>query len=200
VIRLLIAARSAIVRAGLESVSGSSPAITIVGGVEDPDDLARQIEEAHADVLLLDIDSREDQWLTAGRGVPAVVLGDHTAELLRSGARAVLPRNASPAEIVAAIEAAAAGLVVLHPETLERMLADLGQHALPGASDQPLTPREVQVLQMLAEGAANKTIAWRLNISEHTVKFHIASIFTKLNASSRTEAVMAGVRQGLILI
>jgi NarL family two-component system response regulator YdfI len=200
VIRLLIGARSAIVRAGLESVSGSSPAITIVGGAGDPDSLARQIEEAHADVLLLDIDSQEDQWLTAGRGLPAVVLGDHTPELLRSGARAVLPRNASAAEIVAAIEAAAAGLVVLHPETLERMLPDLAQHAPPGASDQPLTPREVQVLQMLAEGAANKTIAFRLNISEHTVKFHIASIFTKLNASSRTEAVMAGVRQGLILI
>jgi len=56
------------------------------------------------------------------------------------------------------------------------------------------------VLRMMAEGAANKTIAWKLNISEHTAKFHVASILTKLNASTRTEAVTVGIRRGLILL
>jgi DNA-binding NarL/FixJ family response regulator len=67
-------------------------------------------------------------------------------------------------------------------------------------SSETLTNREVDVLSMLAEGLGNKAIALRLNISEHTVKFHIGSIFSKLHASSRTEAVILGARQGLILL
>ena len=64
----------------------------------------------------------------------------------------------------------------------------------------PLTPRELEVLRMMAEGAANKTIAWKLGISEHTVKFHVASILVKLGAGTRTEAVTIGIRKGLVLI
>nr|MDP9115518.1 response regulator transcription factor [Acidobacteriota bacterium] len=64
----------------------------------------------------------------------------------------------------------------------------------------PLTPREMEVLRMMADGAANKEIAWKLGISEHTVKFHITSIMGKLRANSRTDAVMQGIRRGLILI
>jgi DNA-binding NarL/FixJ family response regulator len=63
-----------------------------------------------------------------------------------------------------------------------------------------LTPREIEVLRMMAEGAANKAIAFRLHISEHTAKFHVASILSKLNASTRAEAVAIGIRKGLILI
>jgi DNA-binding NarL/FixJ family response regulator len=63
-----------------------------------------------------------------------------------------------------------------------------------------LTARELEVLRMLAEGAANKTIAWKLEISEHTVKFHVAQILAKLNAGTRTEAVTVGIRKGLILV
>lgn len=64
----------------------------------------------------------------------------------------------------------------------------------------PLTPREVEVLRMLADGASNKAIAWKMGISEHTVKFHVASILTRLNVGTRTEAVTAGVRLGLIYL
>jgi DNA-binding CsgD family transcriptional regulator len=71
---------------------------------------------------------------------------------------------------------------------------------LPAAPQQALTPREIEVLAMLADGVGNKTIAWRLGISEHTVKFHVGSILAKLNASSRTEAVTLGIRQGLIML
>nr|WP_228035594.1 response regulator transcription factor [Oculatella sp. LEGE 06141] len=72
--------------------------------------------------------------------------------------------------------------------------------SLPASPSQVLTPREIEVLGMLAEGLGNKAIAKRLSISEHTVKFHISSIFTKFGVSSRTEAVMLGARQGLILL
>jgi DNA-binding NarL/FixJ family response regulator len=154
---------------------------------------------------------------------PAIVilaadpLGAWTAEALQSGVSAVLPREASAAEFAAAVEAASAGLVALHLDVLSSLLAAQPaaplleqRHARDSASSfqegstsrpaQALTPREIQVLGMLAEGLGNKEIAWRLHISEHTVKFHIASIFNKLDANSRTEAVTLGIRLGLIVI
>jgi DNA-binding NarL/FixJ family response regulator len=70
----------------------------------------------------------------------------------------------------------------------------------PASDPGPLTAREIEVLRMLADGAANKIIAWQLKISEHTVKFHVAQILAKLNAGTRTEAVTIGIRKGLILV
>jgi DNA-binding NarL/FixJ family response regulator len=121
---------------------------------------------------------------------------------LRSGAKAILPRNATGPEIIAAIEGAALGLVVLHPESILGVIpvAASSDRLVPTAPQQALTPREIEVLRMLAEGQGNKAIAWKLNISEHTVKFHVSSIFSKLNVSSRTEAVTLGVRLGLIML
>ncbi|MCY7276017.1 MAG: LuxR C-terminal-related transcriptional regulator [Phormidesmis sp. CAN_BIN44] len=108
----------------------------------------------------------------------------------------------SGSPLVGAIVAVAAGLTVLHPDVMETLLPVLPAttRPLPETPIQALTSREVEVLGMLAEGLGNKTIARRLTISEHTVKFHISSIFSKLNASSRTEAVILGARQGLIFI
>ena len=128
--------------------------------------------------------------------------GTWAAELLRTGVQAILPRQDTRSEIVAAIEAAAAGLVVLQRDTIVSLLPLLSSapRALPDSSHQALSPREIEVLSMLAEGLGNKTIAWRLGISEHTIKFHLSSIFSKLNASSRTEAVTLGIRHGLIMI
>jgi DNA-binding NarL/FixJ family response regulator len=123
------------------------------------------------------------------------------ADALRAGARAVLPSDVPPDQLLAALEAAAAGLIVVHPaevnamfpatEPASRTIAELAE---------PLTPRENEVLQMLASGLANKEIAARLVISEHTVKFHVASILGKLGAASRTEAVSLGIRRGLVLL
>ena len=97
---------------------------------------------------------------------------------------------------MAAIEAAAAGFVVLQPSDLDGLLVN----PQPASLAEPLTPREVEVLGMLAEGQSNKAIAHRLGISEHTVKFHVTSIMGKLDAGSRTEAVTRGIRQGLIML
>jgi DNA-binding NarL/FixJ family response regulator len=88
---------------------------------------------------------------------------------------------------------------VIDPGDLESLVAaGVPQPAAEPAT--PLTSREREVLRMLADGAANKTIAWKLGISEHTVKFHVAQILAKLNAGTRTEAVTLGIRQGLILL
>lgn len=207
--RVLIVARSAVERAGLESLLGASGGAEIVGAVApDSERLAGTIERAHPDVILVALDGDDDALPPIGLEIDEphaalVVLAEDAgaaaaAELIRAGARAVLPRRASAPEIAAAVDAAAAGLVVLHPDALDALAPPPRPAAAP--SGQPLTPREVEVLEMLAEGLGNKEIAWRLEISEHTVKFHIASIFTKLNASSRTEAVTAGIRRGLIML
>jgi len=201
VTRVLVMASSAIVRAGLESVLKSANTVEVVGSVaawseysgEDPD------------VVLADSESgAEEIPRELIRGEPAyavVILADDpglsgTAEALRAGVRAVLPRQSSAVQILAAVEAAAAGLVVLHPTDLDVLLVS----PRPERIAEPLTPREVEVLGMLAEGQSNKAIAHRLSISEHTVKFHVTSIMSKLNAGSRTEAVTLGIRQGLIMI
>lgn len=197
-IRVLIAAPSAILRAGLESIVRSNPAFG----------LAAEAGHEQPDVMLIDLEyAGEEPPPEVPAGAAVVLLTDRppgawTLDAFRSGARAVLPRDASASEIVAAIAAAAAGLAVLTPADLQALLpaALRAERARSSGSDEALTPREREVFTMLAEGAGNKTIAWRLKISEHTVKFHVASIMSKLNATSRTEAVALGIRKGLILL
>ncbi len=210
---LLIAGGTVSSRAGLEARLARRPSLHVAAGMSEMP-LARQVEEVLPDVLLLDLDADavgaaldELGGLGAPR-VPAIVVLTNEpraaarADALRAGVRAVLPRGATSAEIIAAIEAVAAGLVVLHPDGLEARPPGPAVGARPSASeaDQPLTVRETEVLAMLAEGLGNKLIAARLGISEHTVKFHVASIFAKLGAGTRTEAVTIGIRRGLIMI
>lgn len=180
-IRVQIAA-SAITRAGIESLLRTSPRIELVS--------------AGADVVIAE---EEPPTELDESGPPVILLSDRpqwSAEALHAGVRAVLPRELSAAEMVAAVEAAAAGLAAMHPRELEALLP-----AAPAARPaEALSPREVEVLGMLAEGISNKEIAARLGISEHTVKFHVAQILAKLRAGTRTEAVMTGVRMGLVMI
>jgi DNA-binding NarL/FixJ family response regulator len=112
----------------------------------------------------------------------------------RSGARETPSHQASPAQIVAAVHAAAAGLIVLPAEESMAFVP----HSTAEEIVEALTPREMDVLEMLAEGLGNKMIAHRLSISDHTAKFHVNSILTKLSARTRTEAVTRGIRLGLI--
>lgn len=230
-IRVLVAAGSPVVRAGLDAVVRSAAAeLEVVGSV--PDDaamIAEGVERLDPDVVLLEAERHGDPGAAppaallavlspadAPRASPATVLlvesGDAelAAEALRSGVRAVLSRGAAGAEIVAAVKAVAAGLAVLPPELVESLLvsplrppsadAVLAPAGAPPGGATPLTPRETEVLAMLAEGLANKQIAPRLGISEHTVKYHVTSIFAKLGASSRTEAVTIGARRGLVML
>jgi DNA-binding NarL/FixJ family response regulator len=120
-----------------------------------------------------------------------------TSRARRSGVRAVLGRDVSAEELSAAVAATRAGLLVLHPDALSRV--PTASALLPAAST-TLTARELQILEMMAEGMSNRAIAGRLKISRYTVKFHVASLLGKLGARSRTEAVTLGVRQGLIAL
>jgi DNA-binding NarL/FixJ family response regulator len=206
-IRVLIAAASSVIRAGLESLLRSSSTREVVGSAADLQSLAPALEREQPDVILADLEFPQDGLPDELIGPAAVVLlasgppGPWMAEALRSGVRAVLPRDVAANEMIAAIEAAAAGLVALHPADLQALLpAPRADRALPAGAGEALTPRELEVFAMLAEGSGNKAIAWKLGISEHTVKFHVASIMSKLNATSRTEAVSIGIRRGLIML
>jgi DNA-binding NarL/FixJ family response regulator len=202
--RVLIVAGSAFERAGLEALL--SPDVDVSAAA--PAEAAEAIEREQPDVILMALDGDDDlpADVAGDAAHPAlVVLADDpdlswTTEALRAGARAVLPRDAAAEEIVAAVRAAAAGLIVLHADVVGSLLPAPRPEAPRDRAGQALTPREVEVLRMLAEGLGNKEIAARLGISDHTVKFHVTSIFTKLNASSRTEAVTLGVRRGLIML
>ncbi len=124
--------------------------------------------------------------------------GAFATDLRATGVRGLLLRNARPQTLTTALSAVAAGLVVLDP-TLQDDLPPVAPPP-PAPLPESLTPREQEVLRLLAEGAPNKAIAHQLGISEHTVKFHVNAIMGKLGAQSRTEAVVRATRLGLVLL
>lgn len=192
--------------AGLESLVRSADGLELAGSSVGRGDLGERLAEIHPDVLLESLsgaaaaNSTLDFEAVAPPVLWLVSRSEFAAALQavrESAVQGVLPAWASAREIAAAIEAVARGLVVLHPELAAQVSSReaLPQDAGPGPQ---LSPRESEILNLLASGLANKEIAWRLKISEHTVKFHITSVFNKLSVSSRAEAVAMGVRRGII--
>jgi DNA-binding NarL/FixJ family response regulator len=193
VISVLIAASSPVSRAGLKSVVEEIPGCSTVGSAS-AGELVEQALELHPDVILWQIAPDEDAAALRALQHQNIVLltSNASLELIRAGAHGVLPLEASADQIEIALQAAAMGLGVFSPHQLD-------VQATPRIST-ALTARETEVLRMIAEGLANKEIAWRLGISEHTVKFHVSSLLGKLGAGSRTEAIGAGIRQGVIML
>jgi DNA-binding NarL/FixJ family response regulator len=203
VIRVAVAARSSVVRAGLESVVRSSSALQLAGAL---DWALVNLTEFEADVLLLDAgDIALDGLRVLAEGVServVLLLESSDSALvsaaLRSGIRGVISREATPEEIESAIQAVNAGLVVITAGSLPELLPEVRPAAQ--ALSEPLSDRELEVLNLIAEGQSNKLIAHGLGISEHTVKTHVASILQKLGAGSRTEAVSQAIRRGLVML
>jgi DNA-binding NarL/FixJ family response regulator len=175
--RVNVSAAQPVVRAGLEALLRAGGRFEVVD------------RQASADVLVSDREPGHAEG-------PPVLLLTTEAAALSDRVHGVLPAETSEAELAAGVEAVAAGLLVLHPHFANQASLRHGGAAL----TEPLTAREQEVLTLLAEGVANKEIAWRLRISEHTVKFHVASVLDKLDAQSRTEAVSRGIRAGLIVV
>jgi NarL family two-component system response regulator YdfI len=212
VIRVFIVAASPLSRAGLQSMLADRR-VDIVGSAADLESISGELVDAEPDVVLIEVvaDSQEDllnslEDSEIAREYAVVVLSeqrkaDWLSKTLRAGVRAVLPREVTPEQLSAALEAAAAGLVVVHPSEVNAVLPAPAALFSPARElPEALTPREREVLQMISAGLGNKEIAGRLSISDHTVKFHVASILGKLGASSRTEAVSIGIRHGLVLL
>ena len=212
-IRVSISASSSIRRAGLESIIANSSMTQLVGSMYGIDALERHLRQFQPDVVVADLEHADSRWISHAPGldeeqpaVNVVALVDApgmawVTRALRANVKAILNRDAPPEDILSAIESTYSGLVVLEPDVIDSVLRSVRlTTADPPALSQALTEREIQVLQLLAEGVGNKVIATRLNISEHTVKFHISSVLSKMGAASRTEAVTQGIRNGLILI
>jgi len=200
-----------VLRGNLEQLLRGDPTITVVGVADDPAAVPRLIDQNHVDAVLADRPTREQlaDWRIRHHQAAFVVLIDRADEEdsldpLHAGARAILPRSAEHDEIVLAIRAVTNGLAVLPRELLPTLLNDapVADELFDGnnAIGPRLTPREVEVLAAMADGASNKTIARRLGISFHTAKFHVAAILAKLNADSRTEAVTRAAQLGLVML
>ena len=203
-----------VLRGRLEQQLRGDPAVTVAGAADDPSAVVRLIEQDHVDVVLADAPARAQlsAWRIRNAQTAVVVLLDgcdpaEGIEALQAGADAILPRAAGRDEIVAAIRAVANGTAVLPRAILAGLIdgavdeaPDLNGASDAGAAGARLTPRELEVLAAMADGASNKAIARRLDISFHTAKFHVAAILAKLDADSRTEAVTRAAQLGLVML
>jgi DNA-binding NarL/FixJ family response regulator len=213
-LRVLIASPHPAMRAGLHvlleeaqrSVSGEP--VRVVGEAESVDTTVQWTRATQPQVVIYDLafeadDGLEGLWRLRAQApnVAVVVLCEASGDTrvlgaLQSGARGCLPKTASGAELLGAAQSAVSGEAVLHPAATAALLQQLRGDGH-GAT---LTPRETEVLRQVAAGQTNKSIALKLGISEHTVKFHLGSAMTKLAASSRAEAVATAIRRGLISV
>jgi DNA-binding NarL/FixJ family response regulator len=205
VVRVLVVADDPLVRSGLALVLGRDGGVTVVGQSGSRDDVGSAVQNAHADVVLWDLGadvravSERVSEITPVAVPVLALLPDETyaTDALGAGARGVLLRGGDESVIAAGVIAVARGLIVI-----DRGLGSLLPTRERGAGrlNEELTAREVEVLQLLAGGLPNKVIAQRLGISDHTVKFHVNAIMTKLGAESRTEAVVRAARLGLVIL
>ena len=197
---MLVVSEDPLVRSGLASLLAGQPGI-VVDGQMSPDEVPGEAGEPEVAVWDAGAGSSGLEHLdeTASRSLRVLaVLADEgqAAEALGAGARGVVLRDAGGARLAAAVRAVAEGLMVLDDAAAESVLRP--RPAAP-ATVEHLTPREQEVLQLLAQGLSNKLIAARLGISDHTVKFHVNAILGKLGAQSRTEAIAQAARLGLVL-
>jgi len=197
-VRLLLVGDDPLSRAGLGALLGGRADVAVAGEAR-ADEAARAAAALGVDGVLLDLGPAGDPPLALadGFGVPVVALAadeGHAAEAIRAGARGVLLRGASADAIAAAAIAAARGLAALDASLAHEWL----RPPYDPAAAEGLTAREREVLALLAEGLANKAIAARLGISEHTAKFHVNAILAKLGAESRAAAIVKAARLGLI--
>lgn len=205
--RVLIVAENPFARAGLAALLSERGDLTIVGQTASDPGLANLVDLYRPDVIVFEA-AYETEGLELLRSelkdlaIPlAVLVADDTraADALSAGARGVVLNTASASVLSAAVAALAQGLMVISPE-LRPNLNPAPEAALDSSPLDVLTTREQEVLRLLAEGLANKQIAVRLNISEHTVKFHVNAIMGKLGVQSRTEAVVRATRMGMIAL
>jgi DNA-binding NarL/FixJ family response regulator len=197
--RLLIIADDILVRTGLATLLSQQAECVVVGQIASETELSDAQALYRPDVIVWDwhaptINVRD-------MGTPILVLLSDVNDALdvwNAGARGILRRDATAELLASAIAAIVEGLVVIDP-TITEILFPL-REPLPARPSEALTPRELEVLRLMAEGKSNKTIARELGISESTVKFHVNAILGKLGVQSRTEAVVHATRLGLILL
>ena len=204
--RILVVADDPLARVGLATLLAEQSNCTVVGQVSGDTDLTENLAIYAPNIVVWDM-----SWRSGGAierladlgdiGVPTVaLLADESvaADAWIAGARGLFLRSTRIENIVAALSAVLRGLVVIDPALASVLLSPRERASAP--LSEALTARELEVLQFLAEGLANKVIAQRLGISESTVKFHVNAIMGKLGAQSRTDAVVRATRLGLVIL
>lgn len=209
-IRVLVVDDHPIVREGLAAILSSQVDFEVVGQVGTGEEALQQFQSLKPDVVLLDLEMPNMDGTAVLRHLrhldPAARVIVFTAfdtderilEAVRAGAAGYLLKGAPREEVFRAIRVVQAGGSLLEPLVASKLMRRMSQEADQAASPQALTPREQEVLRLLAQGLQNKEIAAELVISERTVKFHVSAILSKLNAGNRTEAVRLAAQQGLI--
>jgi DNA-binding NarL/FixJ family response regulator len=210
-IRIVVVDDHPVVRDGLAAILGTQPEFEVVGEAGDGAEAVRQVLALRPDVLLLDLEMPGMDGVAALRvlhermpGARAIVFtafdtDERILEAVRAGAQGYLLKGVPRQELFQAIRVVHAGGSLLQPVVASRLLRQVRREPTPPAVE-PLTPRELEVLRLLALGLQNKEIAARLSVTERTVKFHVSSILAKLGAGNRTEAVRTAMQHGLIQV
>ena len=212
-ITTLLADDHTLFRRGIRAILEQMPDIEVVGEAGSGPEAVACARELVPDAILMDIKMPVMSGIEATRsilqdnphiGIILLTMFDDPESVfsgMRAGARGYVLKEAEPEELLRAIEAACRGEVILCPIIARRVLDHFGRDQKPeqrGLPYEKLTPRELQVLQLAADGRSNKEIAAELVLSEKTVKNHIANIFSKLKVNDRTQAVLYALRKGLV--
>ncbi|MFI1678334.1 response regulator [Streptomyces sp. NPDC020607] len=213
-ITVLIADDQPLVRRGLSLILRSDPVIEVIGEVDDGEQAVAAAHELRPDVVLMDIRMPVLDGVRATERLSAELprcrvlalstfdMDEHVVGALRAGASGFLPKDVSPEELVAALRTVHRGEAVVAPRLLTRLLATFVAPAPvpapPGADLSGLTPREVEVLRLIAAGLDNAEIAQQMAIGVQTVKNHATGIFAKLGVRDRAQAVIAAYESGLV--
>jgi DNA-binding NarL/FixJ family response regulator len=209
-IRVILADDHAVVRKGIREFLETDDALTVVAEASNGDEALKLIRELQPDVAVLDIQMPGQSGIDVTRAVRAARLPvglllltafddePYIRAALQAGANGYVLKTAEARDIIEAVQAVHEGKSAIDPAITRKLLAQMNQAETSDTPIEPLTERELEVLRLTARGYTNKAIGAQLAISDRTVQGHLAKIYDKLHAASRTEAVMRAVSLGLI--
>jgi DNA-binding NarL/FixJ family response regulator len=208
--RVMIADDQTLFRSGLAKLLETDERIEVTGLAANGEEAVQEVSRLHPDVVLMDLKMPKLDGVEATRqittehpGTKVLMLTtfdaeNHFIQALKAGARGYVLKDSEPEAIVSAILAVVSGESVMATPVADRVLEMLTGSVTPKEFYDGLTPREIEILKLLATGMANKQIAYKLKISEKTVRNHVSNTYEKLGIYDRSQAVLYAVRKGLV--
>jgi two-component system, NarL family, response regulator LiaR len=210
VIKVLVVDDHAIIRRGIRAVLDLEPDIELVGEAENGAQAVELEKQLQPDVILMDLMMPEMDGITAIKEIKKqnasaciLVLTNFAGEemifpAIKSGAVGYHLKDSSPEALIEAIRQVSQGMVSLHPSIAKKLLEEIHNTRQQTMSDESLTPRELDILRLIAQGRENREISDQLVISEATVRTHVSNILGKLHLASRTQAALYALKEGLV--